>query len=81
MNYMTLSGVDGFMATWIDFLLLVRSEVLVHSWYVLPNQDNTTHQSVPSRDKYNYAHIHAIIIPSLRYMNRSYMNRSLYRYI
>ncbi len=27
----TLSGVDGFMATWIDFLLLARSEVLVHS--------------------------------------------------
>ncbi len=26
----TLSGVDGFMATWIDFLLLARSEVLVH---------------------------------------------------
>ena len=27
----TLSGVDGYMATWVDFLLLARADILVHS--------------------------------------------------
>ena len=42
----TLSGVDGFMATWIDFRLLVRSEVLMHSWYVLPSIKTILHTKV-----------------------------------
>ncbi len=41
-----VSTLSGFMATWIDFLLLARSEVLVHSWYVLPSIKTILHTKV-----------------------------------
>ncbi|MCG8623512.1 MAG: hypothetical protein MJE68_16160, partial [Proteobacteria bacterium] len=31
MDLVRVSGVDGYMATWVDFLLMARASALVHS--------------------------------------------------
>ena len=47
-----ISGVDGYMATWVDFLLMARANALVHS---ISGFSVTTGQFCSIRSQY-YVH-------------------------